>query len=78
MLAIRAKFDSQKIELPAELRGAAPGDVLIVYAANEPTPASASTHIPSIWDVFGKAPRQRTADDINTQIRSDRDARDGY
>jgi hypothetical protein len=76
MLAIRAKFDGQKIELPAELRGAAPGDVLIVYPAGEsvapPSPVSPS----SIWDVFGKAAKKRSADDINAQVRSDRESWD--
>ena len=33
MLSLIAKFDGEKIERPAELRGAAPADILIVYPA---------------------------------------------
>jgi hypothetical protein len=70
MVALRAKFDGERIELPAELRGAAPGDVLIVYPAGEPQ--NPSTARPSIWDVFGKAASQRSTAEINAQILDER------
>jgi hypothetical protein len=74
MLALRTKFDGQRIEVPAELRGAAPGDVLVVYLSNELLPDSAQASRPSIWDAVGKAPSQRSAADINAQVRADRDS----
>ncbi len=76
MVALRAKFDGQKIETPAEMRGAAPGEVLIVYPANEQRAASSPGAGKSIWDVFGKAAKQRSADEINAQVRADRDSWD--
>ena len=67
MAAWRSKFDGEKIETPAELRGTAPGEVLIIYPTNEASasqtlqPTTAIENRPSIWDVFGKAaaPQQR-------------------
>jgi hypothetical protein len=80
MVAWRSKFDGEKIETPAELRGAAPGDVLIIYPTNEGStpqtsqPTTAIENRPSIWDVFGKAIAQRSAAEINAQVRHDRDS----
>ena len=75
VVSLIAKFDGQKIELPDALRGAAPGDVLIVYpAAEKSAPPAQRAH--SIWDVFGKAPASRTADEIQSQIRGERDSWD--
>ncbi len=80
MVAWRSKFDGEKIETPPELRGAAPGDVLIIYPTNEgpATQTSQSTtateNRPSIWDVFGKAAAPRSAAEINAQVRNDRDS----
>jgi hypothetical protein len=31
MFAVKAKFDGASIELPAEVRGAPPGDVIVVF-----------------------------------------------
>jgi hypothetical protein len=72
MVALRAKFDGEKIELPTELRGAAPADVLIVYPANEQLDPAASGSNHSIWDAFGKASTQRTAAEINAQVLGER------
>jgi hypothetical protein len=71
MVALRSNFDGEKIEVPAELRGAAPGEVLIVYPANEQATAAGGK---SIWDAFGKAAHPRTAEEINAQVRAERDA----
>jgi hypothetical protein len=35
MVAIRAKFDGEKIVLPDELRGCPPQEVIVVYEATE-------------------------------------------
>jgi hypothetical protein len=75
MVSVIAKFDGEKIELPEQLRGAAPGDVLIVYPASERGTPSVP-HTQSIWDVFGKAPTPRTREDIQSQVRSERDSWD--
>jgi hypothetical protein len=74
MVALRAKFDGEKIELPTELRGAAPGDVLIVYPANEVQNPSTVTKQPSIWDAFGKAATQRSTAEINAQVQKERES----
>jgi hypothetical protein len=76
MITLRARFDGQQIEVPPELRGSAPGEVLVVYPANESTAELPPASRPSIWDVVGKAERQRTAADINAQVRADRDSWD--
>jgi len=78
MVLLKSTFDGQRIELPEELRGAAPGEILILYSGAKETvlaprvPANAKA--PSIWDVFGKAPVRRTAEDIDRQIREERDS----
>jgi hypothetical protein len=73
MVAIKAKYDGSKIEVPPQLRQSGPGEVLIVFddKANRPQGPR-----PSIWDVFGKVPTGRTAEEINAQVRADRDAWD--
>jgi hypothetical protein len=76
VVALRAKFDGQKIEVPDELRGAAPREVLIVYSGSEDSAPAGSGNHPSIWDVFGKAVGQRGTDEINAQVRTDRDCWD--
>jgi hypothetical protein len=80
MVAWRSKFDGEKIETPPELRGAAPGEVLIIYPTNEGSagevgaPVVGGENRPSIWDVFGKAAAQRSAAEINASVRADRDS----
>jgi hypothetical protein len=71
MHAVRAKFDGKQIALPDQLRGAAPSDMLIVYPTDEPVGKGGS-----IWDAYGKAPHPRGTDEINAQVRADRDAWD--
>jgi len=34
MIAIKARFDGEKIILPEEARGAPPGDVILVFASD--------------------------------------------
>ena len=74
MVALRARFDGQRIEVPAELRGVAPGEVLIVYLADEKQRESAQAGRPSIWDAIGKGENGRSAADIHAQVRADRDS----
>ena len=76
MVSIIAKFDGEKIELPEELRGAAPGNVLIVYPAIDQLVSTPSGTKPSFRDFFGKARTNRTAEEINAQIRQERDSWD--
>jgi hypothetical protein len=68
MVAIRTRFDGEKIEVPPELRGAAPGEVIVIFTPL-PTP---TTH--SIWDVVGKCPSPRSAEEIDRTIAEERDA----
>ncbi|HSU66578.1 MAG TPA: hypothetical protein VLJ39_06890 [Tepidisphaeraceae bacterium] len=73
---MRTKFDGQQIEVPAELRGAAPGDVLVVYLNDAGTDTGARSNRPSIWDVVGRAEHQRSTAEINAQVQAERDAWD--
>jgi hypothetical protein len=70
MMAIKTRFDGEKIVLPAELLGAPPGDVIIVV---ERPVADADSPRPSVFDVIGRAPRQRSAEDIDAQIARERE-----
>lgn len=36
MVVIRAHFDGRQVVLPTELRGARPGEVLLVFESDEP------------------------------------------
>lgn len=72
MVAIKAKFDGQTIQVPDQLRGAKPGEVLIVY--DEANLNAAPSSRPSIWDFLGKADHPRTASDIDQQIRTERES----
>jgi hypothetical protein len=74
MLSLIAKFDGEKIELPEELRGAPPGEVLIVYPAGERTANTSAAKPHSIWEAFGKSPHPRSTEDINKQIAEERDS----
>jgi hypothetical protein len=77
MVALTAKFDGKVIELPTQLLGAAPGDVLIVYPAppNGMTTAKA-TSTASIWDFVGKASNHQTAEQLLSRIQTERDSWD--
>jgi hypothetical protein len=72
MMAIKSKFDGRRIEVPSELIGAQAGEVVIVYSSPPPNKAQR----PSIWTYFGKASRLRTADDIDEQVRQERQSWD--
>ncbi len=68
MVALKTKFDGEKIEVPIELRGAAPVEVIVIYPSNA---LPERTH--SIWDAIGKAPVKRSAEDIDAQVKALRD-----
>ena len=72
MIATRARFDGHQIHLPDELRGARPGEVIVIY--EEPSPTTPAPG--SIWDAFGQSPRARTAEAIEAQVRGEREAWD--
>jgi hypothetical protein len=74
MVALRTKFDGKRIEVPPELLGSAPGDVLVVYIENDLPSATPLVTRRSIWDAVGKAEHSRSAADINAQVRADRDS----
>ena len=68
MVAIRTKFDGEKIEIPAELRGAGAGDVIVIFRPG----IARGSH--SIWDVIGKSPAPRTAAELDREIREERES----
>jgi hypothetical protein len=68
MVAIRTRFDGEKIEVPAELRGAGPGEVIVIFTP----PATAGDH--SFWDVIGNSPSPRAAHELDAAIAEERDA----
>jgi hypothetical protein len=74
MIAVKTTFDGQQIQVPSELQGANPGDVVVIY--DEAKLTNSALGRPSIWDVFGKAAQPRTREDIDEQIRQERAAWD--
>jgi len=76
MITLRTKFDGRQIEVPVELRGAAPGDVLVIYPAEAPVAQTTSLDRPSIWEAFGKAEHPRSTADIHRQAQAERDSWD--
>ena len=68
MVAIRTRFDGEKIEVPPELRGSAPGDVIVIFSP----PVMRGDH--SIWDVVGKSSAPRTAAELDREIAGERDS----
>ncbi|HEV7301747.1 MAG TPA: hypothetical protein VGN72_20590 [Tepidisphaeraceae bacterium] len=69
MVAIKTKFNGESIEVPAELRGAKPTEVVVVF--EEPaTVQGKGGH--SIWDVVARSTGTRTAEDIDAQVRAER------
>jgi hypothetical protein len=69
MVAVKAHFDGKQIHLPEKLRGAPPGEVVIVFD-DRPTPAGGS----SVWNLLGAAEKKRSAADIDAQVRAEREA----
>jgi hypothetical protein len=75
MIALKSRFDGQKIEVPVELRGKDPADVVVVYDdRSRKAKNGAGGTPPSIWDFFGKSNVQRSAGDIERQVREERDS----
>jgi hypothetical protein len=71
MVAVKAHFDGKQIVLHEELQGVAPQEVLVVLGDLRPPKGQPK---PSIFDVIGKAPVKRTAEDIDRQIREERES----
>ncbi len=71
MVALRTKFDGQKILVPEELRGQGPRDVVVLI--EEPSSSGNMEH-PSMFEFFGKAPLLRETSDIDAQIEQERTA----
>jgi hypothetical protein len=67
MVAIRTRFDGQTIEVPAELRGSRPGEVIVIFE-----PGVKQAH--SLWDVIGKSKAPRSAAELDAQIREERES----
>ena len=76
MVALKTHFDGKQIVTPPELRGAAPREVVVVIEETTPAdaPLAGPQPRPSIFDAIGKAAVQRTAEDIDRQIREERDS----
>jgi hypothetical protein len=72
MVAIKTRFDGEKIITPAEIRGAPPGEVIVIVQEATGMPQ----HRPSVFDFIGKAANPRTAEDIDAQIRQERESWD--
>ena len=70
MVALKTRFDGEKIILPAELLGAPPGDVIIVVNRSG---ADANSPRPSVFDAIGRASRQRSAEEIDAQMARERE-----
>jgi hypothetical protein len=68
MVAVRTRFDGEKIEVPDELRGSAPGEVIVIF-----TPQFVQGNH-SIWDVIGKSPTPRSAAELDRAIAEERDS----
>lgn len=76
MVTLRTRFDGERIEVPPELRGAAPGDVLVVYLNTENPATTVTAERRSVWETVGKALHPRSAAEINASVRADRDSWD--
>lgn len=70
MTAAKARFDGNTIEVPEQLRGAPPGEVVVLF---EDRRASATETGGSIWDLFGGADHLRSADSIDAQLLEERE-----
>jgi hypothetical protein len=70
MVAIKTRFDGETIITPAEIRGAPPGEVIIIV--QEAT--GAGQRRTSIFDFIGKAANPRSAEDIDAQVRQERES----
>jgi hypothetical protein len=71
MIAVKTTFDGNMIHVPDELRGAKPAEVLVVFE-EEALVAGKGSH--SIWDVVGKYQGNRTAGDIDAQVRQEHES----
>ena len=67
MVAIRTRFDGTQIEVPAELRGTAPGEVSVIFTPG----VTQGAH--SLWDLVGRSPAPRSGADLDRQIAEERD-----
>lgn len=71
MIAAKVKFNGETIEVPPELRGAQPTEVLVIFQEEPLMVPGKGPH--SIWDVIGKYPGTRSAEDIDAQVKADRE-----
>ncbi len=75
MVAIRTQFDGTTILVPAELKAAGPGEVIVLVAEKEAV-GNGSSQKHSIWDVIARANGSRAAEDIDRQVKEERDSWD--
>jgi hypothetical protein len=66
MSQVKTLFDGKVIHVPPELLDAGPGEITIIYERKQRAGRS-------IWDVVARAKGTRTAEDIDEQLRRDRD-----
>jgi len=74
MVAIKTRFDGERIITPAEIRGAPPGEVIIIVQEATGSATGAAQHRPSVFDFIGKAAHPRSAEDIDAQVRHERES----
>ena len=69
-LVIRGRYADRSFIAEGQLPDAIGTAELVIHATDSSAPPSAA---PSFFDLFGRAPNPRTADDIAEQIRQERD-----
>jgi hypothetical protein len=65
MVAVKTRFDGEKIEVPAELRGAPPGEVIVLFDHSSAVPHS-------FWEFVGKHPNPKTGRELDAIIEEER------
>jgi|GEM_PF-5836397 len=67
MVAAKTMFDGQHIEVPAELRGKPPAEVIVLFE-------SAASNPHSFWDFVGKHPNPKTGEELDAIIAEERNS----
>lgn len=67
MVAVKTRFDGEKIEVPSELRGKPPAEVIVLFDAS-------ATRAGSFWDFVGKHPHPKTDQEIDEMLERERNS----
>lgn len=65
MVAVKTRFDGERIEVPSELKGAPPVDVILLFDVT-----AKGTH--SFWDFVGKHPNPKPDREIDEILKRER------